>query len=153
MYHRDLCYASAINKLSYFIKCLLPVVFVQLRKASMIVIVCVCTLFPSHAEAVWLPVAQMIKNLPAVWQTWVQSLEKGMATHSSILAWRIPWTEKPGGLQSMGLQRVGNNWATEQSQPQGYLLFLATAKICRTDYVKKGPLNLTVFQQLVKPLI
>ena len=56
--------------------------------------------------------AQMIKNLPAVQETCVQSLgqedplEKGMATHSSILAWRIPWTEKPGGLQSMGFQRV-----------------------------------------------
>ena len=59
------------------------------------------------------PVAQMVKNLPVVWETQVQSLsqedplEKGMATHSSILAWRIPWTEKPGGLQSMGSQRVG----------------------------------------------
>ena len=58
------------------------------------------------------PVAQMVENLPAVQETWVQSLgqeyplEKGMATHSSILAWRIPWTEEPGGLQSMGLQRV-----------------------------------------------
>ena len=53
--------------------------------------------------------AQMVKNLPAVWETQVRSLgqedslEKGMATHSSILAWRIPWTEEPGGLQSMGL--------------------------------------------------
>ena len=58
-------------------------------------------------------VAQMVKNLPALWETWVQSmswedpLEKELATHSSILAWRIPWTEEPGGLQSMGLQRVG----------------------------------------------
>ena len=57
-------------------------------------------------------VAQMVKNLPAMQETQVQSLgqenplEKGMATHSSILAWRIPWTEKPGGLQSMGSQRV-----------------------------------------------
>ena len=57
-------------------------------------------------------VAQMVKNLPAMQETQVQSLgpedllEKGMATHSSILAWRIPWTEEPGGLQSMGLQRV-----------------------------------------------
>ena len=48
---------------------------------------------------------------------WVQSLskedplEEGMAAHSSILAWRIPWTEEPGGLQSMGLQRVGHNWS------------------------------------------
>ena len=54
----------------------------------------------------------MIKNLPAVRETQVRSLgredslEKGMATHSSILAWRIPWTEEPGGLQSMGFQRV-----------------------------------------------
>ena len=62
-------------------------------------------------------VAQMIKNLPAVWETRVQSLgwedplEEGMATHSSILAWRIPWTEKPGELQSMRLQRVGHDWA------------------------------------------
>ena len=52
----------------------------------------------------------MVKNLPAMHETWVQSLggedplEKGMASHSSILAWRIPWTDKPGGLQSMGLQ-------------------------------------------------
>ena len=58
---------------------------------------------------------QMVKNLPAMQGTWVQSLgqedplEKGMAAHSSILAWRIPWTEEPGGLQSMGLQRVGHN--------------------------------------------
>ena len=57
-------------------------------------------------------VAQTAKNLPAMRETWVQSLdqedplEKGMTTHSSILAWRIPWTEEPGGLQSMGLQRV-----------------------------------------------
>ena len=58
-------------------------------------------------------VAQTVKNLPAMQETQVQSLgqkdtlEKGMATHSSILAWRIPRTEEPGGLQSMGLQRVG----------------------------------------------
>ena len=57
-------------------------------------------------------VAQMVKNLPAVQETWVQSLgwedplEKEMATRSSILAWRIPWTEKLGGLQSMRLQTV-----------------------------------------------
>ena len=62
-----------------------------------------------------LMVAQMVKNLPAVQETWVQSLgredplEKEMATHSSILAWRIPWTEEPRGLQSMGSQRVGHN--------------------------------------------
>ena len=60
-------------------------------------------------------VAQLVKNLPAMQKTWVQSLgqedplEKGMATHSSIVACRIPWTEEPGGLQSMGLQRVRHN--------------------------------------------
>ena len=59
--------------------------------------------------------AQTVKNLPAIQETWVQSLgqedplEKGMATHSSILAWEIPWTEEPGGLQSMGSQRVEYN--------------------------------------------
>ena len=59
-------------------------------------------------------VAQLVKNLPAMYETWVRSLgwedplEKGLATHSSIFAWRIPWTEEPGGLQSSGPQRVGN---------------------------------------------
>ena len=58
-------------------------------------------------------VSQRLKCLPAMRETWVLSLgredplEKEMATHSSILAWRIPWTEEPGGLQSMGLQSVG----------------------------------------------
>ena len=56
--------------------------------------------------------AQTVKNPPAVWETRIRSLggedplEKGMATHSSILAWRIPWTEEPGGLQFMGSRRV-----------------------------------------------
>ena len=62
-------------------------------------------------------VAQTV-NLPAMREIWVQSLgwedflEKGMANHSSIFAWRIPWTEKPGRLQSMGSQRVRHDWAT-----------------------------------------
>ena len=60
-------------------------------------------------------VAQMVKNLPAMQKTWVRSLgwedplEEGKATHSSILAWRIPWTEEPGGLQPIGLHRVGHD--------------------------------------------
>ena len=59
--------------------------------------------------------AQMVKNLPAMQETcvrslgWEDSLEKRMATHSSILAWRIPRTEEPGGLQSMGSQTVGHS--------------------------------------------
>ena len=63
-------------------------------------------------------VAQMVKHLPMTQETWVRSLgwedllEKEMATHSSILAWKIPWKEEPGRLQSMGSQRVGHNWAT-----------------------------------------
>ena len=59
-------------------------------------------------------VAQLVKNLLAMWETLQSSgqedpLEKGMATHSSILAWRTLWTEEPGGLQSMGLQTVGHD--------------------------------------------
>ena len=66
-------------------------------------------------------VAQMVKNPPAMQETWIQSLgpedplEKGMATHSSVLAWRIPWTEEPHQLQSMDLQRVGHYWAAEHT--------------------------------------
>ena len=58
---------------------------------------------------------QTVRNLSAMWETqvrflcWEVSLEKGMATHSSILAWRIPWTEEPSRLQSMGSQRVGHD--------------------------------------------
>ena len=57
-------------------------------------------------------VAQLVKSLPAMWETWVRSLaredplEKEMAAHSNILAWKIPWTTEPGRLPSMGLQRV-----------------------------------------------
>ena len=60
------------------------------------------------------PVAQMVKNVHEMQETWIWSLgwddplEKGMETHSNFLAWRIPWTEDPGGLQSVGLQRVGH---------------------------------------------
>ena len=54
-------------------------------------------------------VAQLVKNLPAVQGTWVGSLEKEMATQSSTLAWKIPWTEEPGGLWSTGSQRVGHD--------------------------------------------
>ena len=67
------------------------------------------------------PEAQMIKNPPSMWETWVRSLgredppEDGMATHSSIITWRIPWTEEPGRLQSMGSQRVGHDWETKHN--------------------------------------
>ena len=69
----------------------------------------------SAHELMFVMVTQMVKNLPALQETQVRSLgredplEEGMATHPSTLAWRIPWTEEPGRLQSMGLQRVGCN--------------------------------------------
>ena len=70
-------------------------------------------------------VAQRVKRLPTMQETWVQSLgredplEKGMAPHSSTLAWKIPWTEKPGRLQSMRSQRVRHDWATSFSWSSG----------------------------------
>ena len=66
-------------------------------------------------------VSQTVKNLPATWETWVRSLgwgdllEEVMATLSSILAWRIPWTEEHGKLESMGSQRVGHDYETKHS--------------------------------------
>ena len=71
-------------------------------------------------------VAQMVKSLPAMWEIQVrflgqkEPLEKEMAIHSSTLGWKIPWTEEPDRLQSMGSQRVGHDLATEQQQ-QEYL--------------------------------
>ena len=90
-------------------------------------------------------VAQMVKNLPAIRETWVRSLgpkdplEKEIATHSSILAWKILWTEEPGGLQSIGSQRVGHNWATTLSwwcltwlpQLQEYMTFRGFRKLLK----------------------
>ena len=65
--------------------------------------------------------SQLVRNLPAMQETWVQSLgqedplEEGMATHSSVLAWRIPWTEEPGRLLSMGSQRVRHDLVANTS--------------------------------------
>ena len=76
-----------------------------------------CVWFPGSILLMRFLVAQMVNNLPAMQETQVQSLgqedslEEGMAMHSSILAWRISWTEKPGRVQSMGSQRVGHDWA------------------------------------------
>ena len=73
---------------------------------------CVCNWF--YRTSCYL-VPQLVKNMPAMQEAqvgslgWEDPLEKGMATHSNILAWRIPWTEEPGGLQSKGLQRVGHD--------------------------------------------
>ena len=70
------------------------------------------TLITFHVASL---VALMLKCLPAMWETqvrslgWEDSLEKDMATHSSTLSWKIPWTEEPGRLQSMGSQRIGHD--------------------------------------------
>ena len=82
-------------------------------RASLVYCILIWTVFQSRMTSL---VAQMAKRLPTMWETRVQSLgqkdplEKEMATHSSSLAWKIPWTEKPGRLQSMGSQRVGHDW-------------------------------------------
>ena len=74
-----------------------------------------------------------------MWETWAQSLgqedplEKEMATHPSILAWRVPWTEEPGGLQSMDPQRIGHDWATS--------LHLATKITSHVDILGEGSLE------------
>ena len=79
----------------------------------------------------------MVKKLPAMQATRVRSLggkdplEKGMATHSSILAWRIPWTEEPGGLQSMGSQRVGHDWGTNTSTSTSMGLVGPIPEVCQ----------------------
>ena len=83
----------------------------RLSPAHIIIIYIYIYLYKTWASLV----AQLVKNPPAMQETWVQSLgwedplEKGTATHSGILAWRIPWTEEPGRLKSMGLQRVGHD--------------------------------------------
>jgi len=76
--------------------------------------------YPCHSSASF--VAQSVRNLPAMQENdpWVGKipLEEGMATHSSILAWGIPWTEEPGGLQSMGSHRVRHDCANKHSTAQ-----------------------------------
>ena len=104
-------------------------------------------------------VAQMVKNLLAMQETWVWSLgwddplQKGMATYSSILAWRIPWPEEPGRLQSMGSQRVRHNWTTNTftscslwaaSQVFGLMLF--DFRVHASVYLLTLLLHFSVFQ-------
>ena len=87
-------------------------------------------------------VALSVKNLPAMHESWVWSLgpedplEEGMATHSSILAWEIPWIEESSGLQSMGQQRVRQDWATKHS-------------ICEHAYIYMSPSSLYIFLNFV----
>ena len=98
-------------------------------------------------------VAQTVKYLPTMWETWVWSLgledplQKEMATHSSIHAWKIPWTEEPGGLQSMGSQRVGHNWATSLS----FIIFIIVILNFQSDNSNNQHvvLMLSLFLQIV----
>ena len=87
-------------------------------------------------------VAQALKNLPAMKETqvwslsWKDFLEKRMTMYSSILAWKIPWTEEPGGLQSMGSQGVGHDWATNTFTFNNKLAFAMGTVVCLyKDYI------------------
>ena len=85
----------------------------------------------------------MVKHLPAMWETQVRSLgqedplEKEMATYSSTLAWKIPWTEEPGRLQSMGSKRVGHDWATSLSFLHPYMTTGKTIALTIWTFVGK----------------
>ena len=68
-----------------------------------------------HCWFVLNPVLSSCSNLFYFWPQWIAYAEKAMAPHSNILDWKIPWTEEPGGLQSMGLRRVGHDWVTSLS--------------------------------------
>ena len=100
-------------------------------------------------------VAQMVKRLPIMQETWVWSLawedplEKAMATHSSILAWKIPWMEEPGRLHSMWSQRVRHNWATSLSlsMSQWGLCLEAPADYSKEAVWKGAPVALYLAQQ------
>ena len=94
----------------------------------------------------------MVKNLPAMQETCVWSLsredllEKGMSIHSSIFAWRILWTDEPGGLLSMGLQRVRHNWATKTTLLLSHVWFFATPWIA----AHQAPLCFIISQSFLK---
>ena len=83
----------------------------------------------------------MVKNLPTLQDTWVwflnqeDPLEMGMATHSSILIWKISWTEEPGGLQSMGLQKVGHHWVTKTYLQKKIYCFQINASVMLRVFV------------------
>ena len=95
-------------------------------------------------------VAQRLKRLPPMWETRVRSLgredalEKEMATHSSILAWRIPWTEEPARLQSTGSQRVGHDWVTSLSLSQRPLCLVQVFNGSKT----KGSMFLCIYRSI-----
>ena len=99
--------------------------------------------------------AQAVKNPSALQETWVRSLgqedplEKATASHSNILAWRIPWTEEPGGLQSMGLQRVRHNWVTLSLS---FMLMVCVYMSVSVDWLIPGRLQSSLYEQVLSPL-
>ena len=108
-----------------------------------------CLLGHLHHPQLASLVAQMVENLPSVQETRVQSLgqddalKKGMATHFSILAWEIPWTEKPGGLQSVGSQRVTHKWVhTHTTLVCVYVTFVCTHTHTHTYFHFKSDITL-----------
>ena len=122
---------------SFFLASLCPTFFLLIIFSNFPLLSLHFSSFPSNSfcQIHWASlVALLVKNLPAVQETQVRPLgqeallEKGMATQSSVLAWRIPWTEEPGRLQSMGSQRVRHDWRTKHMQffVQSYLNLLST---------------------------
>ena len=102
-------------------------------------------------------VAQIVKSPPAMQKTqicslgWKDPLQKGMAIHSSILAWRVPWTEEPGRLQSMASHRVGHDWATNthiHTQPSSYCLLALLSK----SNSRKTSVTLTLPLSFIQPM-
>ena len=104
---------------------------------------CNCSIVSFMAQLTKNPCGSAGKNLSAVWETWVRALhwedplEKEMTVHSSTIASKIPWTEEPGRLQSMGSQRVGHNWATSLSLSHAnkviHRILQARLQQCRTE--------------------
>ena len=103
----------------------------------------------TNRKMVFLMVAQMVKNLPAMRETWYQSLgwedslEKDMVTHSSILIWRIPWTEEPDRLQSMGPPGVRHNWVTNtlNTSFSCLIFWLEFLVLCWMEWSRWAPLS------------
>ena len=106
-------------------------------------------------------VAQWVKNPPAMQETqetWVQSLgqedplEEGMATHSSIISWRIPWTEEPGGLQPIGLQGIRHDWACTHTQHAIWISYFTCIFIyCLTPFSPPTRIQVPSGQELCLP--
>ena len=98
-----------------------------------------CPFTEERGSALTSLVTQVVKNLPVMWETWVRSLdqedplEKEMATHSSILAWRIPGTEEPGGLPSMGSHRVGHDWSDLAAAAASLLALVGCSPYCHKE--------------------